>query len=248
MSIWGKVIGGAMGFALGGPLGALVGAVAGHAVDQMRRPDAQAEGPAASSDATRQIGFTIGVIVLGAKMAKADGHVTRDEIAVFKQVFRIPPEEEKNVAWLFDRARRDSEGFEPYARQIARMLRGHPAVLEELVDCLFYIAEADGSVHPAELEYLRRVAEILDVEEVAFERIRAAHLEPDETDPYRILGLERSASDTEIKSAYYRLSRENHPDLLVADGMPPEFIDVANGKMAAINTAYDQVAKERGLK
>ena len=134
MSVWGKILGGAAGFALGGPIGALLGGLAGHAVDKMR---AGAEG----GDGTKQIAFTIGVVVLGAKMAKADGVVTPDEIVAFRQVFRVPPEEMKNVGRVFDRARQDAEGFEPYARQIAGLFKGNPAVLEDLLDGLFHIAK-----------------------------------------------------------------------------------------------------------
>ncbi len=125
MTIWGKILGGAAGFALGGPLGALIGTAAGHAVDSMRRPHGE--------DATKTVAFTIAIIALGAKMAKADGIVTRDEVEAFKRVFRIPREEMKNVGRVFDQARRDTRGFESYARQIAGMFSDNPAVLEELL-------------------------------------------------------------------------------------------------------------------
>src|SRR5262249_7946413 len=166
MSIWGKILGGAAGFAVGGPIGALIGAVAGHAVDAFR--DAQvaevavgpqerfAEPPPEDERApTRQIAFTIAVIVLGAKMAKADGVVSRSEIEAFKEVFQIPPHEMRNVGRLFDRARNDSQGFEPYARQIAGMFRPGSPVLEDLLDGLFHIAKADGAVEGEELAYLK---------------------------------------------------------------------------------------------
>lgn len=243
MSIWGKVLGGAAGFAIGGPLGALLGAVAGHAVDQFR--DQQTEQQ--PSDATKQIGFTIGVIVLSAKMAKADGRVTRDEIRAFREKFHIPPDEEKNVARLFDRAKRDARGFEPYAEQIARLLRDAPTVREELLDCLFHIAKADGEVHPEELRYLEKVAAIFGFDAETFARIRAGHTGPDAGDPYTVLGIDRSASDDEIRRRYRELIREHHPDRLMAQGLPKEFEEVANQKMAAINAAYDQIEKQRGL-
>lgn len=241
MSIWGKVLGGAAGFAFVGPLGALLGAVAGHAVDQFRGQPAEPE------DATRRIGFTIGVIVLSAKMAKADGRVTRDEIAAFREVFHVPPDEEKNVARLFDRARRDSQGFEPYARQIARMLRDTPNVLEELLDCLFHIAKADRAIHSDEIRYLGQVARIFGFADDEFARIRAGHLGPDASDPYAVLGIDRSAADEQVRRRYRELIREHHPDKLMAEGLPAEFVDVANQKMAAINAAYDQIEKQRRL-
>ncbi|MFQ5774227.1 MAG: TerB family tellurite resistance protein [Kiloniellaceae bacterium] len=241
MSIWGKVLGGAAGFALGGPLGALIGAVAGHAVDKMR--EAPREG--AEADATKKIAFTIGVIVLGAKMAKADGRVTRDEIEAFKQVFHVPREELRNVGRLFNQARRDAGGFEPYARQIGRMFRSNPAVLEELLNGLFHIARADGEVTPDELSYLESVATILGLDAAQWDRIRAANVGPDESDPYVILGVARDASRADIKAAYRKLVRENHPDRLVAQGMPQEFVDLANKRLATINSAYERIGRQR---
>ena len=245
MSIWGKVIGGVAGFALGGPIGALLGAAAGHALDRMRAGGAGAEGDAI---ATRQVAFTIAVIALAAKMAKADGRVSRAEVNAFKNVFHVPPDEMKGVGRLFDEARSDATGFEPYAEQIATMFAHEPAVLEDLLAGLFHIAKADGVVHASELEFLRGVARIFGFDARAFERIRASHVEPKGADPYDILGVSRGTPDAEIKSAYRALIRENHPDTLIAKGLPQEFVDLANEKMAAINAAYDVVERERGLK
>ena len=98
MTIWGKIIGGVGGFAVGGPLGALIGAAAGHAVDRVRAArEAEAE-----ADATKSIAFTIAVVALGAKIAKADGRVTRAEVNAFKDVFHVPPHELRNVSRVFD--------------------------------------------------------------------------------------------------------------------------------------------------
>ncbi len=240
MSIWGKILGGAAGLAIGGPLGALIGGLAGHAVDRMRETEAPRDG-------AKQIAFTIGVIVLGAKMAKADGVVTRDEVDAFREVFHVPEPELKNVARVFDMAKRDAAGFQPYARQIARLFQDNPQVLEDLLAGLIHIARADNVVHPAELEFLRGVAAIFGFDEAEFGRIRATYIGPDAEDPYTVLGLAHDASDDEVKARYRSLSRENHPDRAVAAGLPEEFIDIANEKMAAINTAYDKVAKQRGI-
>jgi DnaJ like chaperone protein len=243
MSIWGKILGGAAGFALGGPLGAIIGAVAGHAVDRYRA----AQGEAVEADPTKSIAFTIGVIVLSAKMAKADGIVTRDEIDAFKQVFRVPANESTNVAKVFNQARRDSPGYEPYARQLAGMFRDNPVVLEELLSCLAYIAHADGKLHPSEERFLRQISDIFALDNAAFERATSIRRAPDETDPYQLVGVPRTASNDEIKSAYRKLVRENHPDRLMAQGVPEEFIEVANRKLAAINAAFDMIQKERGF-
>jgi DnaJ like chaperone protein len=222
----------------------LLGTAAGHfAVDRQRSRALDDE-----VDGTQQIAFTIGVIALGAKMAKADGKVTPDEIRAFREVFKVPPEEMANVGRIFDQARRDSQGFEPYARQIAELLAGRRTVLEDLIDGLFHIAKADHFIHPDELAYLREVARIFGFSDNGFARIREAHLGPDEADPYRILGISREASDDQVKKSYRKLMRDHHPDTVIAQGMPREFVEVANHKVAAINDAYDRIARQRGLK
>src|SRR5262249_9514720 len=161
-----------------------------------------------------EIAFTIGVIALAAKLAKADGTVTRDEVEVFKRVFPVPREEEANVGHLFNLAKQDVAGFDSYARQLASLFRSRPGVLEDLLDSLFLIAKADNRLHPGELEYLKQVAQILGFSDGEFERIRASHFGPDLEDPYVILGVDRSISDDDLKKAYHKLVRENHPDSL----------------------------------
>ncbi len=242
--IWGKIIGGAAGFAVGGPLGALVGAVAGHAVDRMRadKPD---DGGA---DHARETAFTIAVIALSAKMAKADGRVTRDEVDTFKRIFQVPPDEMKNVGRVFDLARKSASGYEPYARQVARMFQANPAVLEELLDALFMIARADQVMHPAEISFLREISRIFGFDEAVFERIRASHAGAGSADPYAVLGVSHDAGDEKVRAAWRALIRENHPDKLIAQGMPEDFVAVATEKMAAINAAWDQICAQRGLK
>lgn len=258
MSIWGKVIGVAAGLALHGPLGALIGGLAGHAVDRMRGQARARENALARADeelaphrseaerkATRQIAFTIAVIVLAAKMAKVDGTVTRSEINAFRQAFQVPEDEIEAVRRVFDRAKGDAEGFEPYARQIAAMFTPHSPVLEDLLDSLFYIARADGAVTPAELDYLARVAEILGFGAADFARIRAAHLGPDETDPWAVLGVPHDADPETVRVAWRRLVRDNHPDRVIAEGLPEEFVKLATEKIARINAAYDAIRRAR---
>ena len=244
MSVWGKIIGVAGGFALGGPLGALIGGFAGHAIDKMRTGAGGGTGTG-DDDATRQVAFTIGVIALGAKMAKADGNVTRDEVDAFREVFQIPPSEIQNVGRIFDLAKKDIAGYDAYAQQLAGMFRNNPAVLEDLLDGLFHIAKADNVYHPAEDQFLHEVAVIFGFSDAEFARIKEGHVGADKSDPYVILGVPRDISDAELKSHYRKLIREHHPDTLIAQGVPQEFIDVANGKLAAINDAFDRVEQER---
>ena len=232
MSIWGKVGGAAAGLMVGGPVGALVGAVAGHFLFDR--------------EADPGVIFTIAIIALSGKMARADGVVTDEEFAIFKRAFAMPPQEEANVRRIFNLARQDVTGFEAYAAQIAKIFAGNPALLEDVLDGLFEIAKADGVLHPCEARCLERVAEIFGFAPNEYRRIRASHFAPELTDPYVILGVDYSASDDEIRRTYLRLVRENHPDSLLARGVPLEFEKLANDKLAAINNAYEKIKAERG--
>jgi DnaJ like chaperone protein len=259
MSIWGKIIGGMAGFSVGGPLGAILGATLGHAVDKMHdrgateRPVGFDELP--RSEEERQTAFTLAVIVLAAKMAKADGVVTRAEIDAFKRLFQIPPQDFPQVGRMFDEARQSADGFEPYAMQIAGLFHDSPTVLEELLHALFRIAVADGELNPSEDAFLARVAQIFGFSAMQFAAIRARATAGEgpaasaaEGDPYAVLGVSPDASDKEVKDAYRRLVRENHPDLLTAKGMPPELVANANRTLAAINAAFETIKRARGMK
>jgi DnaJ like chaperone protein len=234
MSVWGKVSGAAAGLLVGGPVGALVGALAGHFIfDRESDPG---------------LAFTIAVIALAGKMSKADGNATEEEFAVFLRVFHVPAPEEGNVRRIFNLARQDIAGYEIYAGQIAKLFVGNPAILEDVLDGLFEIAKADGVLHPAESQFLERVAEIFGFAPNEFRRIRASHFAPELTDPYVILGVSYVAGEEELRQTYRRLVRENHPDSLIARGVPQEFIKLATDKLAAINTAYEKIQQERGLR
>ena len=187
------------------------------------------------------------MIALGAKMAKADGSVTRDEVAAFREVFQVPPGEEEHVRLVFDLARNSTAGFESYARQIGRLFADDRAVLENLLGGLFHIALADGRVFAAEDAYLREVARHFGFSEVGLSADpRASCLGRagrGGEDPHAILGVGPDASAGAIREAYHRLVRESHPDLVIAQGLPPECIALATARVARINAAYDRLAK-----
>jgi len=240
LSIWGKIAGAATGLALGGPLGALLGGLAGHyAIDR--------ENDEAADLQQREVAFSMGVIALGAKMAKADGVVTKDEVTAFKDVFKVPDSEVKNVARLFNLAKKDVAGYDSYAKQLARLFQDDRETLKAVLDGLFHIAKADDVLHPSEEDYLASVARHFGFSDTEFAYIRARHVEAEERSPYDVLEVDPSISDEELKKRYRELVRENHPDRLMARGVPEEFIEIANKKIAAINQAYDEIAKERGL-
>jgi len=238
MSIWGKIIGGAAGLALGGPIGALVGLTLGAAVDA---------GVTATADPekTRHITFTIGVIALSAKMAKADGRVTREEVDAFKQVFHVPSAEMANVGRVFDMARQHTAGFDAYAKQIADLMQDNRGVLADLLEGLFFIAKSDGHVHPNELNFIRAVAKIFGYTKQQIEQLVHRHVGADPNCPYAVLGVEPSIDDTELRKRYRSLVRENHPDRLIAEGVPNDLIAVATRRAAEINAAYDTIVADR---
>jgi DnaJ like chaperone protein len=195
----------------------------------------------------RQIGFTIGVIALGAKMARVDGDVSESEVAAFRAFFQVPPGEEENVQRFFDLAKRDAGGFETYARQVAALFPDAPEILENVIEGLFSIAQADGRIGVPEADYLAKVASIFGLPSSRFERAKAAALGTVECEPCVVLGIDPLATDEQIREAWLRQVRANHPDRLMAQGLPEEAIAMANRKLALINDAYDRLRKQRGL-
>lgn len=188
-------------------------------------------------------GFAIAVVALGAKMAKADGRVTRDEVIAFREIFRITDDDLPAVGRFFDLARQDTAGFELYAARVARMFEPAGDVLETLLDALFHVARADGVLHDAEIEFLRIVAETFGFDAPAFERMRLRHMPAGSASPHVILGVRPEAKPGEIRDARTRLARRYHPDRLRARGVPDEAARLAERRMAEINAAYDALMR-----
>jgi DnaJ like chaperone protein len=193
----------------------------------------------------KHMAFSIAIVALSAKMAKADGVVTFDEIESFRRLVAYPENQARHVERLFELARRDVAGFESYATKIGSLYQPDDPMLVDIMDSLFEIAGADSLVHDAEIAYLARVAELFGLSAAAFERIKLRHVVPEEGDPYAILGLDRSMSYDELRKRYREQVAENHPDKLMARGVPPEFAVVATRRLAALNVAWDRIEAER---
>lgn len=201
---------------------------------------------AGDRETRRRVAFSVAMIALSAKMAKADGVVTQNEIRAFREIMTIPPEEVRNVFRLYDLARQDTAGFEFYAERMRTLCADGDApclLLVDVLDGLFHIAGADGQVHERELGYLQRVAEIFGLDERAFERVKARHVEEGEAGAYAVLGADPSEPPEAIRRRYLALVRENHPDRLAARGVPEEFMAIATERMKAINAAWATVGK-----
>mgnify|MGYP001811702885 FL=1 len=197
-------------------------------------------------NATRTVAFTVAVVALSAKMAKADGVVSQAEADAFQAIFQTDASEMRNVQRLFDLAKQDVAGVESYAEQMATLLESEPQLKRDVFEGLFNIAASDGVLHQNEEAYLEVVAEIFGIAPDEYRAIRARFVD-DPDDAYIVLGLKRSNTDDEVRAQYRRLVRENHPAALFARGVPKEFVDMADRKLAAINAAYEEIERERGL-
>jgi DnaJ like chaperone protein len=262
LGVWGKILGGVAGFFTGGPIGALVGAAMGHAADEGAAGRVFRASPHGAADLAALLGsreqlFAICVVVLSAKLAKCDGAVKREEIDAFKRLFRIPPESLREVGQLFDQARDSPEDYESFARRLGDAFADNKGMLEDVLAALFQIARADGPLTRAEVAFLQGVQLRFGLDSRAWERARDGRAAPGGSgsaaaayagpDPYAVLGLTRDASDVDVRQAWRRLMRENHPDSLAARGVTPDFVKRATDKVAGINAAWDRIKRERGL-
>ncbi|SIQ21378.1 DnaJ like chaperone protein [Rhizobium sp. RU20A] len=196
----------------------------------------------------RQVAFSVSMIALSAKMAKADGAVSEAEVQAFRDIFKYPDDQAHNVARLYNLARQDVAGYEAYAEKLAGLCvscDGDCSMLEDIVDGLFHIAKADGALHEKELAFLTRVADVFGMSEQRFRGIMARHVDLGEADPYEVLGVSRKDDFAEIRKRYRALASENHPDRLAARGVPVTLHRVASDRMAALNAAYEAIARER---
>ena len=166
MSIWGNLVGGFIGFSFAGPIGALIGSIIGGKISSARRAGFQ------QSFAQSQQIFAISLVILTAKLAKVDGHVSKEELVAIKQKLKVPDNEIDQVGKIFNKAKEDSLGYEPYAQQIAQIYQNKPAVLDEVINILFYIAEADGKVSNSELTMIKNIARIFGLTDIQLEGIK----------------------------------------------------------------------------
>ncbi len=265
----GKFVGTVLGFALGGLGGAILGLTIGHLNDlrfgpleqppprRRRRTPEHDLFPDFSMNREQRSIFSIGVIVLGAKLAKVDGTVSREEVLAFRRAFRTRDSQIGEVGRLFDEARSSTQDYEPYAARLAQTFQRQPEILEEILAGLFYIAVADSPrLSRAELLFLRRIAVMFGFGETDFQRIagrvglslKTEPPPPKHDSAYDVLGLPTTATDKEVKSTYRALIRKYHPDKLVAAGLSKEKIAAATEKAQRINAAYADICKLRNIK
>ncbi len=237
MSIWGSLIGGMIGLSLGGPFGMLLGSIIGGKISRAKSRSGM------GTFAQPQQVFALSLIVLSAKLSKADGQVSREELIAVKDKLKIPDNELDQVGKIFNKAKEESQGYEPYAQQIAQIYRGNLNVLEEVINMLFYIAEADGNVSKSELEMIGSISNIFGLTQTQFESIKESRKSTGKSNPYIVLESNPNDDIQTIRKKYIKLSKEHHPDLLISKGVPKEVIEESKKKMRAINSAWDQIQK-----
>ena len=239
MSIWGSLIGGMVGLSLGGPFGMLLGSLIGGRISRARSSAAGSFGTFAQP---QQI-FALSLIVLSAKLSKADGQVSKEELVAVRDKLKIPENEIENVGKIFNKAKEESTGYEPYAKQIAQIYKNNLNVLEEVINILFYIAEADGNVSESELNMIQKIAQIFGITQAQFNSILESRKSSDKLNPYIVLESKPEEDIQSIRKKYLRLSKEHHPDILMSKGVPQEVINESKKKMRAINSAWNQIQK-----
>ena len=237
MSIWGSLLGGVIGFSFGGPFGALLGSFLGGKLSGLN------SSKTIGNQQNSQEVFALSLIILSAKLSKADGHVSKEELIAVKDKLQIPDSEIDQVAKIFNKAKDESTGYEPYAKQIAEIFRNNINVLEEVINILFYIAEADGHVSNDEETMIANIAYIFGLSQKQYQSIKESRKTSDKLNPYIVLESQPTDDLKTIRKNYIKLSKEHHPDLLISKGVPVEVINESKNKMRSINAAWDQVQK-----
>ena len=253
MSLWERLAGAVAGLGSdaqmtgGGQIAALLSrlAVLGH--DDNNDGILDCEDYRALFVPDHQGAFTVGVIALSAKMAKADGVVTRDEVKAFQEVFKVAPGDMKNVSRIFNLAKEDAAGYESYAEQLASLLQENRRLLEDVLEGLFQIALADGVFHANEEKFLAEVARLLGFTDAEFSAVRARQMSSGADNPYEVLGVAPEIDDEMLKIHYRKLIADHDPDSMIARGVPPEFVSVATKRVAAIHAAYETVIQQRNM-
>ena len=269
MGLLGTLIGGGIGFMMGGPLGAIIGGAIGSNVGPKEgstnpyssgagpfgarsgRPGAAAfGGPHAYDPRQVQQAFLVAMISLAAKVAKADGQVTADEVRSFDQFLKnnlgMSSEDRKVAARIFNQAKDSPVPAEDFARQVRVLLGNQPDRLRDLISLLMNVAMADGRLDGAEERMIRSISTAMGLSDRDFEEAMAMFNPTANIDAaYATLGVHSGMDNKEIKQAYRRLAKEYHPDVVANKGMGEDFQKFAAEKMRAVNNAYDNVREAR---
>ncbi len=254
MGLMGGIFGGAVGLSLGGPVGAIIGAIVGHKLGERahRISDAtERSATGAQGIQEAQVVFFVTTFSMLAKMAKADGRVSEEEIELIQDFMQgqlgLSAEDRRYAIEIFRRAKDSPQSFDDFARQFAEVFSSQKGMREVMLDLLVRLAAADGTIHPAEERMLRRAAEIFGLGDAVLDQVLGRWSE-DISRHYAILGISPDASDEEIRSRYRRLVVQYHPDKIIAQGLPEEFVELAQRRFQEIQQAWEAVSHQRGIR
>ena len=242
MSFWNSALGAMIGFTLGGPLGALIGGVIGSKFGGKDKK------PTFNNNQKDQVAFFAALFACLAKLAKADGKVSKEEIQAvdkfIKDRFKFDSDQRKFAIQIFNHAKDDNNSYEDYAYQLADLLRGNKNALLVFYELLFELAMADGVLHDKEHELLKGTVLIFNIDPQIFSNLKA-QFEDSNLNPYIVLGVTENMDIEAIKNVYRRKRKEFHPDALISKGLPEELIEKAKDKFIQIQEAYEAIEKER---
>lgn len=266
MSWWGKLVGGAFGFMLGGPLGAMLGAAVGHSLDKGLKSidDVTPIGQGPNTERIQSAFFAATFSVMG-HVAKADGRVSEDEIAMARAVMQqmsLDPDQARVAMDLFNQGKRSDFDLDAVMAQFKTECHRRRTLLQMFLEILLHAAYADGVLHAQEESILVSISESLGFSSAHFRQLEAmvraqrffgadadrANAPPPKqllADAYALLGAKETDSDVDIKNAYRRLMNQHHPDKLIAKGLPEEMVKLATEKTQEIRAAYELVKDRR---
>jgi DnaJ like chaperone protein len=251
MSWMGKLVGGTIGFALGGPLGAIFGAAFGHAFDTGTELEPGRGGPRLSRVEQNQLTFFVAAFSMLAKLARADGRVTPEEIdsieSFMEKDLRLNTESRRAAVNIF-RTALDSPGtFDDFARQFYGEFHDQPQMIEVMIEVLLRVAVSDGSMTAKEEELIRVAVNTFRFSPVRYDQLKAKYVKTADK-AYAVLGCSPDADDDQVKRCYRQKVQEYHPDKIAAKGLPGEFTRFAQDKFREIQDAWDQIKADRGIK
>ena len=242
MSLFGGIVGGFVGFTLLGPIGALVGSVIGSKMSESRTSRRN------PNNFDHQVAFFAALFACFAKISKADGVVSKEEVNKIEEFiskkFNLDKEQRNFAINIFQKAKDDNVSFEAYATQLQSLLKQSPNSLLIFYELLFELAMADGELHPAEEKILKKVPNIFKLPNNLFEELYDKYVS-NINDCYKILGVNTNMSFSEIRKVYLKKRKEFHPDMLISKGLPEELIEKAKSKFIEIQEAYEELEKKQ---
>ena len=256
MPWWGTLLGGTLGFMFGGPLGALLGAALGRNFDRgIRITDEQAGFGVGQQERVQAAFFTTTFSVMG-HIAKADGQVTAAEISATESIMaqmQLDPQQRKAAILLFNEGKKDDFPLHAVMQQFKRECHRRHNLEQMFLEIQIATAMADGHVHTVEKRIIFSIGEQLGFDRAAIEQLfnlagagrATAGGKPSLSTAYKVIGVDKTASDAELKRAYRRLMSQHHPDKLIAKGLPEEMIKLATEKTQEIKAAYEQIKQHR---